>query len=249
MKRFLGTLAVALALVGLASTAQAELTVTYDRAIIEGLDSEGYFVPGTTSLTVQISVQSSIGGANTDPLAAINVLKGLAFKEQLPTGWSYGGLVAGSANPTIEPAVPTGLIGFSWITPPATPFSFSYRINVPVDEPGGQTLSGTATFRTNGSAIAITPPADDDVDVKPTTVSISRAISGPGVAGTSNQFYVPGQEISVDITVTKDGPAALTVLAVRDTLPTNWSYAGLDETDPDKPTIPPPTPTDRKSVV
>lgn len=113
MKRFLGTLAVALALVGLASTAQAELTVTYDRAIIEGLDSEGYFVPGTTSLTVQISVQSSIGGANTDPLAAINVLKGLAFKEQLPTGWSYAGLVAGSANPTIEPAVPTGLIGFS----------------------------------------------------------------------------------------------------------------------------------------
>lgn len=244
MKRFLGTLAVALALVGLASTAQAELTVNYDRAIIEGLDGEGYFVPGTTSLTVQISVTSSIGGANTDPLAAVNILKGLAFKEQLPTGWSYGGLVQpNSANPTIEPAVPTGLIGFSWITPPATPFSFSYKINVPADEPGGQTLSGTATFRTNGSAIAITPPANDDVNVKPTTVSISRAISGAGVAGSSNQFYVPGQEITVDITVTKDGPANMTVLAVRDTLPANWSYAGLDETDPDKPTIPPPTPT------
>ena len=238
MKRILGVFAVALALAGIATTAQAQRTVTYNRTV-DGLDPEGYFTLGTTSLTITLNIDSSIVGPDFTPGAAVNNITSIGFIETLPTGWSFTALVAGANNPTIPPAPgATGDLGFAWITPPVTPFSFSFTVAVPGGETGPKTLTGECNYRTNGGNIDAFA-ADTLIQQKPTTVSLDRTLSGPGVTGALNQFYVPGELITVEVTLEKDGPAAVTALGVEDTLPATWTFQGLVAGDPDNPTIPP----------
>ncbi len=238
MKRILGVFAVALALAGIATTAQAQRTVTYNRTV-DGLDPEGYFTLGTTSLTITLNVDSSIVGPDFTPGAAVNNITSMGFDETLPTGWTYTGLVAGNpSNPTLPPVGNTGTLGFAWITPPTTPFTFSYTVTVPGGETGPKTFTGVCNYRTNGGNIVAAAP-DTLIQQKPTTVSIDRTLSGAGVTGALNQFYVPGEIITVEVTLEKDGPAGVTALGVEDTLPATWTYAGLVAGDADNPTIPP----------
>ena len=226
MKRFLGIIAVMMAVVGLSTSAQAQRVLTYTRAI-GGLDGEGFLIPGTAQLTVTLNVDSSIVGPDFDENSGVNIFQAIGFTETVPTGWTYGGLVAGDNNPDIRPANnATGDLGFAWITPPPTPFSFTYRVNLPVDETGPVSITGEADYRTNGGSI-FADAGSTLVEVKPTVVTQSRVLSGAGITGDSGQYYVPGQQIIITVTLEKDGDEVVQALGYEDTTPNGWTYGGL----------------------
>ena len=71
----------------------------------------------------------------------------LALEETLPPGWSFVS-AAGAPMPFIVPAPgATGSLEFAWITMPVFPYTFTYVVNVPVDQEGDVVISGEALYR------------------------------------------------------------------------------------------------------
>lgn len=207
--------------------AQGLVTVTKQ---ITGLDANGYFVNGTAELSIQVTIDYD-GSEGT--------ITALGYEEKIPAGFSYAGPLA-SENPT-PPIVPnagqTGTLNFAYIFVPSFPATFTYRITCPpsICEPGQ--LEGKVLYRTSGPQLE-SPTTTNVIQLEPTSLSFTRELSGPGVSGVNNNFYIPGQNIYVTIRIEKEGPQTITALGFQDTLPTGWTYQGLLEGSlPVEPTI------------
>ena len=224
------TIFVCLLMVGflaVAMSAHGLVTVTKQ---ITGLDANGYFVNGTAELSVQVTINYD-GSEGT--------ITALGYEEKIPVGFSYLGPLA-SENPT-PPIVPnfgqTGTLNFAYIFVPSFPATFTYRIACPpaICEPGE--LQGKVLYRTTGPQLE-SPTTTNVIQLEPTSLSFTRELSGPGVSGVNKNFYIPGQNIYVTITIEKEGPQPITALGFQDTLPTGWTYQGLlDGSLPVEPTI------------
>lgn len=224
------TISVCLLMMGflvVAMSAQGLVTVTKQ---ITGLDANGYFVNGTAELSVQVTINYD-GSEGT--------ITALGYEEKIPAGFSYLGPLA-SENPT-PPIVPnagqTGTLNFAYIFVPSFPATFTYRIACPpsICEPGQ--LEGKVLYRTTGPQLE-SATTTNVIQLEPTSLSFTRELSGPGVSGINNNFYIPGQDIYVTIRIEKEGPQAITALGFQDTLPANWTYQGLLEGSlPVEPTI------------
>jgi hypothetical protein len=66
----------------------------------------------------------------------------------------------------------------------------------------------------------------------PTTVVTAHALGGSGVGGASDEFYIPGGVIELNVTLTQDGTDPVTALRYRLTLPAGLRYTGLGGANP-----------------
>lgn len=211
------------------------MTVTKE---IIGLGDDGYFIPGTAQL--QVKVTFNYTGTDT--------VSGLGYYEQLPENWTYAGPLATDDPPPNPPVVPnenaTGLLNFAYIYTPRFPASFTYTLNTAnFCEP--VTLTGYPEFRTTGGAL-YGPETVTTISRVPTSVTFTRELSGPGVTGSENNFYVPGETIDVTITFNKEGTDSLTAMGFQDTIPEGWTYVSPLATD-DPPPVPPVVPNEGAS--
>ncbi|HEX71978.1 MAG TPA: hypothetical protein ENN65_01520, partial [Candidatus Hydrogenedentes bacterium] len=91
-------------------------------------------------LTIEVIFES----ACTESITA------LGLEETLPAGWSFVS-ASGAPMPFITPAPgATGLLEFAWITIPDFPYTFTYVVNVPVDQEDDVIISGEAIYRLLG---------------------------------------------------------------------------------------------------
>ena len=223
-------LSVCVILIGLlmvSMSAQGLVTVTKQ---IIGLDENGYFVNGTSELSVQVTI--SYDGTE-------GTISALGYQETIPVGFSYLGPLA-SENPTL-PVVPnlgqTGTLGFAYYTTPSFPTTFIYRIACPpaICEPGQ--LVGKVLYRLAGPELQ-SAPATNVIQLEPTNLTFSRELSGPGISGANRNYYIPGQNIDVTIHIDKEGPQDITAVGFQDTLPAGWTYVGLADTGTPPPEFP-----------
>ena len=109
----------------------AETVVSYTRVAT----GDGSYAPGgTVDLTVTISKTGE------------KALTQLGISEELPAGWSFNQLVSGALPPIKPNSGSTGSIAFAWISIPALPITFTYRLNVPADTTGTQEVSGEGIY-------------------------------------------------------------------------------------------------------
>ena len=92
-----------------------------------------------------------IDNKGADDLTALEVV------EELPAGWTFDSL-AGCDPPGCGPATSpssgaTGTLEFVWSCIPAFPYTFTYRVNVPLGQTGDKTFWGGALYqRVGGTA-------------------------------------------------------------------------------------------------
>ncbi len=88
----------------------------------------------------------------------LDSLSALGVQETIPVGWSFVS-VNGNDAPTIIPASgATGTLDFAWNTPPTSPASFTYTVQIPIDDSGDKALSGQVLYRrVGGELIAAIP--------------------------------------------------------------------------------------------
>jgi hypothetical protein len=186
------------------------LTVEVTREIV-GLDENGYFVPGTPSLTVTLTVDVTSG----DPAA----LTAFGVEERWPAGFTFAS-ASGACNPAIKPSVGAASpMGFAYIEVPTFPCTFTYVVNAAAPALPGS-VDGESQYRTDGPQL-LGPTVSDVLQVEPTTTSFTRALSGPGVEG---DYFLPGQQITVNIEIDKSGPKNVTALGFEDLVPAGWTY-------------------------
>lgn len=200
----------------LTTGAQGLMTVTKQ---ISGLDPNGYFVNGvTTQITVTVTI---------DYDGAEGTVTALGYEEVIPSGFTYAGGLSGPNPPAVTPNVgQSGTLGFAYIFVPSFPASFTYTLNCPESICDPVQLVGKALYRTTGSQLESAPVANV-IQLEPTSLTFTRTLGGPGITGSSNNFYIPGQDVYVTITIQKEGPQEITALGFQDTLPNNWTYQGL----------------------
>lgn len=68
--------------------------------------------------------------------------------------------------------------------------------------------------------------------VVPSTVITTHTLSGPGVGGPSQEFYIPGRTFQVNVTLNTDVPGTLAALRYRITLPSGFTLVGLGGANP-----------------
>ncbi len=121
--------------------------------------------PATLALAAQLATHRLVGpgyvaGSTltvTNTLTFTGTAAGLGWEVVLPAGWTYAG---GSGEGDLKPAVgATGTLGWSWTTPPASPLTFTYVLNVPADEASSRTLAATGLVRTGESPQPAALPA------------------------------------------------------------------------------------------
>lgn len=105
----------------------------------------------TATLSSQSASLSKSGGVLT--ITATVTYTGLpsaiGWSVTLPSGWSYAG--AGSGTPGVAPMNgQTGTLDWAFTTIPASPATFSFRVNYPVGLTGTHTIGGSAVFREAG---------------------------------------------------------------------------------------------------
>ena len=206
------TIGLVLSCLCLASVAGAQ-TLELTRTI-DGLDSNGYFVPGTTSLTVNVAIDVTAGDASG--------LTAFGVEERWPAGFSFAS-ASGDCNPAIKPTVgTTGTLGFAYIQVPTFPCQFTYVMNVDASPGLSGAIEGEAQYRTDGPQIS-GPTASDPLEFEPVVVEMTRDIAELD----ANGFFLPGTTtltVSVSFAVTSGNPAALTSFDVEERWP---SGAGI----------------------
>lgn len=232
MRKCVWNWCLALGVLAFGATAHAGQTLSLERQIT-GLDEGGFFIPGTSQLSVTVTI-NSVDEAGENSLTALGV------KETLPAGWTFvGGSTTGANVPDVRPANgASGQIGWAYITPPSFPASFSYTVNVTNPGAAGVNLTGFVEYRFGGPAIS-SAVASTLVQTEPTLITATREVSGSGLTGASNQFYVPGGQINVVITLSKSGPDAITALGFEDTVPAGWTYSSASLVGPNVPDVRP----------
>ncbi len=200
----------------MAFESQALVTVTKQ---IVGLDPNGYFVNGVTT-QLQITVTINYDGTE-------GRITALGYEETVPAGFTYTGTPTGPNPPAVTPNEgQSGTLGFAYIFVPSFPASFTYTLNCPSQICDPEQLVGKALYRTTGPQLE-SGPVVNVIQLEPTSLSFTRSLGGPGITGSNNNFYIPGEDIYITITITKEGPQQITALGFQDTLPNNWTYVGL----------------------
>jgi len=94
--------------------------------------------------------------------------------ETLPVGWTYVGPGSGDV-PDID--APSGnSVEFAWITAPAFPAQFTYRVRASAEATGLKSFSGYAIYRTTGDQLqsnTVVSDIDQAPDPDPVTVSFT----------------------------------------------------------------------------
>lgn len=79
---------------------------------------------------------------------------GLGWRAELPAGWSYAG--GDGAEGDVKPAIgATGTLEWAWTSPPPSPVTFTYTLNVPAGEVAARNLTATALMQVVGSAVTV----------------------------------------------------------------------------------------------
>ena len=135
----------------------------------------GYLAGVTVTITNTLSYSSPAGG--------------LGWSATIPPGWSYAGGGAGEGD--VKPAVgATGTLDWAWTTPPPSPVTFTYTLNVPPGETGTRTVAANAIARLGGApqTVAVSPDpllidaaplvhtADTDQDGRISLLELTRVI-------------------------------------------------------------------------
>ncbi|MCA1900606.1 MAG: DUF5011 domain-containing protein, partial [Candidatus Hydrogenedens sp.] len=202
----------------LSMNVQALVTLTKE---VTGLDANGYFVNGVTT-TLTVTVTMNYDGTE-------GTITALGYEETIPAGFAYiSGSASGPNVPAILPPTPTGTLQFGYIFVPSFPASFSYQVSCPSSICDPEQMVGKILYRTSGPQLE-SAPVTTIIELEPTSLSFTRELSGPGVAGVNRNFYVPGEDIYVTILIEKEGPQDITALGFQDTLPAGWTYQGLLE--------------------
>jgi hypothetical protein len=90
----------------------------------------------------------------------------------LPAGWSYaaGGINEGDVKPTDGA---TGTLAWTWTTVPASPITFTYRVNVPADESVIRSIPASASLRASASSVRTIPANPDPLPLVPKSILYS----------------------------------------------------------------------------
>lgn len=112
----------------------------------------------------------------------------LGWRIDLPTGWSYagGGGVVGDVKPAVGA---TGTLEWAWTSPPTSPVTFTYTLNVPAGEIVSRNLSATALMQVVGSAVT-TPAAPSSLVVGPAPSIHSADTDRDGTIGLTELLRV-----------------------------------------------------------
>lgn len=125
----------------------------------------------------------------TNTLAYSGTATSLGWEVNIPAGWSYaaGGTGEGDVKPSVGAI---GTLGWTWTTPPSSPVTFTYVLNVPAGETVPRALTASAIVRvgTTPQTTAATPgtllvapspsvhSADTNQDFYFTLVELTRVI-------------------------------------------------------------------------
>lgn len=192
-------LALAVSLGFAAAPAHASAEMTMSRSIA----GTGGFVPGST---VRVSVELNVDDASS--------LSAVALNEHLPAGWTYAGTVkSGGAN--LQPAVgDSGEVNFVWIIMPSFPATIEYMMQAPEAADDLYVLAGETIYRTFESGELSTGVVE--TALHRTVMTMSREV----------EDYVPGEQFRVDVVLESAEALELTALALMESLPEGFSYAG-----------------------
>ena len=139
--------------------------------------SEDGFTPGTDgtpgdpttetvfseagNLRVERTYPSNYTGSPVQILLSVehdNTLNALGIQETIPTGWSFAS-VSGDDPPSIKPSAgATGTLEFGWISPPTSPISFTYTLQMPGNETGDKSITGQVLYRYMGGELSLLIP-------------------------------------------------------------------------------------------
>ena len=116
-------------------------------------------VLASDSLIATHEVQDYVTGSQvtiTNTIEYTGTLTALGFRLTLPDGWSF--ITTSSVyEPDIKPgAGSSGILEFAWVTPPESPFTFTYTVSVPSDENGGKQISSVVLYRRLGGELGET---------------------------------------------------------------------------------------------
>jgi hypothetical protein len=213
--------AMALLVFGPALSANAQTTLSMTRDVT-GLDENGWLIEGTTTLDFTVTLEAM---GDTSEITA------LAVREVIPPGWTFNALGDATSAPQLGPlAGEAGPLQFAWFAiPQAWPVSFTYTVNLPENEAGPVDIAGRILYRLDGPE-QVSADAENTIQAEPTEISVARSLDG--TAGAAGQFYVPGTTITVNITLTKEGPQTVTALAFLDETPAGWTFQGAGGANP-----------------
>ena len=179
-------------------------------------------IDGTSALATATHALANgvIGYAAGSTLTITNTLSysgaatSLAWSTTLPAGWTYAG-TSGSGGIFAPTAGSTGTIAWTWETPPPSPVTFAYTVNVPAGDTGVKGLNAGAVVRAAGGAYTVTttpnpllvPPsavfhsADTNQDMQIGLIELTRVIE---LYNTRNGTTRTGA-YQVATTITEDG--------------------------------------------
>lgn len=101
-----------------------------------------------SSLDISVTVNATGAGAAVTALGLV---------ETVPAGWGFE-FVQSSPPAAVAPvAGSSGVLEFAWITIPAFPFTFTYRLAVPQGETGVKQIAGRLKYRTSGGELTTDP--------------------------------------------------------------------------------------------
>ncbi|MBI1317628.1 MAG: PKD domain-containing protein [Candidatus Hydrogenedens sp.] len=189
--------------------------ITFTR---EGANSE-FYTPGAT---FDLRVRVEYGGATP--------VQQLGIEDTLPDGWTYVGLVSGNTPPIAPQDGDSGTIGFAYITVPAFPIVFTYRVRAPLSATGEQSVTGEALYAFNESQLR-TPTV---VTALASSEEIEGELEGLVMRRASDEtVYVPGEELPIDVAFTYQGVDRITTFGFEETLPDGWAFGRfVSGTDP-----------------
>ena len=203
---------VAVVMAGFSIGASAQ-TMTLTREVSgEGVDSNGWFIPGgtvSTSLTFTLTMNWN---GNPEGITAISI------EETIPTNW----LVTSSEGADLKPdAGDTGALAFVWFSPPASyPVVCSYSVSIPPDELGPKTVTGQILYRIDDPELQ-SDPVDTVIQQEPTQIQVTQDLSE--TVGPEGNYYLVGNAIDVTITMEKTGPDnEILAVGFEETLPAGW---------------------------
>ena len=124
----------------------------------------------TPTMTRTFSSAQYVPGSTLDVTLVLDYpatdITALGITEQIPAGWTFQGVVGGTAPSLshIDPA--TGALELLYVTIPAFPFGLTYRLQVPAAAAGVQTFSGKVLYRTDGPQLE-TADVVSNIDTQP----------------------------------------------------------------------------------
>lgn len=117
---------------------------------------------GTTATHRQTAGRGYEAGGTvtiTSTLTFVGQAQSAGWEVLLPAGWSY--VSGGGAQGDIRPiAGETQLLSWAWTTPPASPITFTYTLQVPGGTTGTQALAALAVLRQGGVPIRLMAQPD-----------------------------------------------------------------------------------------